>query len=244
MSYQNIFKRYELKFLITKEQQRNIEASMQDYMQPDKFKKSTINNIYFDTPNKLLVRRSNEKPVYKEKLRLRSYGTASPESTVFIELKKKYDGVVYKRRIAMSERESMNYLCKGLPPVHATQITKEIDYFYQVYKDLKPSVFLSYEREAFYSKADKDFRITFDENILYRNYDLSLTSKIYGELLLQKGMVLLEVKTTAGIPLWLTGVLSTNNVYKTSFSKYGSAYNLMLISSVSENGVVGGMNVA
>lgn len=231
MNYQNIFKRYELKYLITKEQRGKIETAMKEYMQPDKFGNSTICNIYFDTPDNLLVRRSNEKPVYKEKLRVRSYGVAAPGSTVFIELKKKYNGVVYKRRIEASEQASVYYLCERIPLLHPTQITREIDYFYEVYGEIRPSVFLSYERSAFYSRTDSDFRMTFDENILFRNYDLSLTKGSYGEPLLQNHMVLLEVKTALGIPIWLTHILSEHHIYKTSFSKYGSAYKIMLMSN-------------
>lgn len=235
MGNQNIFKRYEIKYLITQEQRHEIQTRMAAYMEPDLFGKSTICNIYFDTPSKLLVRRSNEKPIYKEKLRVRSYGAATAESKVFIELKKKYDGIVYKRRIGMSQKEAENYLYKRQCPGEPTQIIKEINYFYNLYDDLGPSTYISYERSAYYSKNDCDFRMTFDENILFRNYDLSLKSNSYGEPLLDKSMVLLEVKTALGVPIWLTHVLSGNHIYKTTFSKYGSAY-LFLIRSAEKGG--------
>lgn len=232
MSYQNIFKRYEIKYFITKEQKQQLCSAMEEYMEPDRFARSTIRNIYFDTPDKLLIRRSLEKPVYKEKLRVRSYGPATSGSQVFIELKKKFDGVVYKRRVSMSEEEAMNYLCKNRLPEKTTQITKEINYFTAFYKDINPAVFLSYEREAFYSKTDADFRMTFDENILWRDYDMALTQGIYGDALLDKNLSLLEVKTALGIPLWLTRFFSENHIYRTSFSKYGSAYRTMLQSKM------------
>lgn len=239
MKYQNVFQRYELKYLITKEQQKLLLAVMEEYMEPDKFGKSTICNIYFDTPSKLLIRRSNEKPVYKEKLRMRSYGVATPDTTVFVELKKKYKKVVYKRRIHMPEAAAMAYLKEGIKPTKETQITKEIDYFCEFYKGIEPALFMSYERKAFFSKSDSNFRMTFDENILCRDYDLSLTAGTYGTPILDKDMVLLEVKTALGIPLWLIDFLNQNKLYKTSFSKYGTAYKSIILPKI-----LGGNKVA
>lgn len=239
MSYQRIFKRYEIKYFITKDQKHLLWNIMNEYMEPDKFHRSTIRNIYFDTPDKLLIRRSLEKPVYKEKLRVRSYNLALPESQVFIELKKKYDGVVYKRRLSMEEGEAMNYLCRKKLPREENQIKKEIDYFSTFYKNLGPAVFLSYDREAFCGRIDPGFRMTFDENIVWRDYDLSLTEGIYGDSLLGKDTALLEVKTGLGIPLWLTRFFSENHIFRTSFSKYGSAYMSMLQSKI-----IGGSYVA
>ncbi|TCO70389.1 polyphosphate polymerase domain-containing protein [Marinisporobacter balticus] len=229
MGYQNIFKRYEVKYLLTKEQQQILLKIMRDYMHHDKFGKNTISNIYFDTPDKLLIRRSIEKPDYKEKLRVRSYGIANAYSTVFVEIKKKYKGVVYKRRMDMLEHTASNYLCEHIPLENPTQISKEIDYFMKLYQNIEPAVFLSYSREAFFSKTDSNFRITFDENILYRDDDLSLTSSIYGEPILPQGMVLMEVKTSLGMPIWLLNFLSQNKIYKTSFSKYGNAYKYSML---------------
>ena len=179
MGVKNIFKRYELKFMLTTQQYIQLKELMKKYMQGDEFGKSTICNLYFDTPDYLLIRHSIEKPVYKEKLRLRSYGTPKTDSTVFAELKKKYKSVVYKRRIGMSEQAAMKFLCER-KPVKDTQITREIDYFLDFYNNPKPMVYLSYEREAFFSKTDSDFRMTFDRNILWRDYDLSLCKGVYG----------------------------------------------------------------
>lgn len=233
MGVKNIFKRYELKFMLTTQQYIQLKELMKKYMQGDEFGKSTICNLYFDTPDYLLIRHSIEKPVYKEKLRLRSYGTPKNDSTVFAELKKKYKSVVYKRRIGMSEQDAMKFLCER-KPVKDTQITREIDYFLDFYNNPKPIVYLSYEREAFFSKTDSDFRMTFDRNILWRDYDLSLCKGVYGEPILKKNQVLLEVKTAAAIPMWLTMFLSENHIYKISFSKYGTAYKTIFERSLKE----------
>lgn len=223
MDIKNTFKRYELKFMLTTPQYRQLRTLMQKYMQGDEFGKSTICNLYFDTPDYLLIRHSIEKPLYKEKLRLRSYGTSNENSTVFAELKKKYKSVVYKRRISMTERDAISFLVERRK-FDDSQIAKEIEYFLDFYENPVPRVYLSYEREAFFSKTDSDFRMTFDRNILWRDYDLSLCKGAYGEPVIGKDRVLLEVKTAAAIPMWLTLFLSENHIYKTSFSKYGTVY--------------------
>ncbi|MBE5817061.1 MAG: polyphosphate polymerase domain-containing protein [Clostridiales bacterium] len=223
MSYQAVFKRYEIKFIINKTQAENLQNMMSPYMRTDKHGNSNICNLYFDTPDFLLIRRSIEKPIYKEKLRLRSYGKVSLDKEVFPELKKKYNGIVYKRRLEMPENKAMACLL-GKLPFPDTQIGREIAYCFKRYQNLAPRVFLSCEREAFYAKRSSDFRMTFDKNILWRDYDLSLCSGIYGASILDEDQILLEVKTSSAIPLWLTKWLSENKIYKTSFSKYGNAY--------------------
>ena len=228
MAFQTVFKRYELKYMLTYEQKKKILEVMSPYMQLDKYGRTTIRNIYFDTDDYRLIRRSVEKPAYKEKLRIRSYVQATPESTVFAELKKKYEKVVYKRRIPICESDAMAWLRKERQCPFDTQISREIDYFIDFYKNPKPKVFLSYEREAYYEKNGGDFRVTFDDNILCRRHDLSLCSGIYGEPILQSGTVLMELKCSGGIPLWMARVLSREKIYKTSFSKYGTAYETLI----------------
>lgn len=192
-------------------------------MMADEYGDSTICNLYFDTPDYLLIRRSLDHPVYKEKLRLRSYGKAENDSPVFLEIKKKYQSVVYKRRICLPETAAVSYL-NGESDAPDTQIGREIDYFLHHYSGISPKVFISYDRQAFYSKSDCNFRITFDRNICWRSTDLSLCSEIYGTPVLPPDHILMEVKTAAAIPLWLTGFLSGNRICKTSFSKYGTVY--------------------
>lgn len=228
MGYQDIFERYELKYLITKEQKALLLEAMDTYVQPDEYGRSTICNIYFDTPDYLLVKRSLEKPVYKEKLRVRSYGRATRESEVFLEIKKKYMGVVYKRRISAGEQEAMDYLLNGKALSCGGQIAEEIDYFKGMYQGLAPVVWLSYEREAFYGRDDRELRVTFDENILWRRQALSLCTKSYGMPVLEPGMVLMEIKIAAAMPLWLCRLLSENGIFQTGFSKYGRAYEQMM----------------
>lgn len=232
MAFQTIFKRYELKYMLTLEQKEKVLKAMEPYMTLDKYGRTTIRNIYYDTDTFLLIRRSIEKPTYKEKLRIRSYTRANADSTVFVELKKKYKHVVYKRRISLPEEEAMEWIAGKRHCHKHTQISEEIDYFLDYYETLHPAVFLSYEREAFYSNDGSDFRVTFDDTILCRQEDLSLESEVYGTPILPDGMVLMEIKCSGGIPLWMTHVLSKEGIYKTSFSKYGTAYRTMIFPQI------------
>ncbi len=228
MAFQTVFSRYEMKYMLTLEQKQRILEIMKNYMSADKYGRSTIRNVYYDTDTYLLIRRSIGKPIYKEKLRVRSYSQANEDSTVFVELKKKYKKVVYKRRISLPEKEAVKWLAKEEGCHKSTQISKEIDYFLDYYKTLHPVVFLSYEREGYYSDDDPNFRVTFDDNILCRQTDLSLTKGIYGTPILPEGNVLMEIKCSGGIPLWMVVFLSKEKIYKTSFSKYGTAYQTLI----------------
>ena len=228
MAYQMTFKRYELKYLLNKKEKEEMLLAMKPHMKLDDYGRTVIRNIYFDTENFRLIRRSLEKPVYKEKLRIRSYKPVQITDPVFVEIKKKYKSVVYKRRLLLPEKTVMESFRTGEPLPVCSQIGDEIQYFREYYKNLQPSVFLSYEREAFYSLDGSDFRVTFDENILYRRNDISLGSEIYGHPLLGKQQTLMEIKTSGGIPLWMSETLTKHHLYKTSFSKYGSAYQRMM----------------
>ena len=151
---------------------------------------------------------------------------------MFVELKKKYKSVVYKRRILLPQKQVMESFDCGLPLPGSSQIIAEIEYFRSYYKDLFPKVFLSYEREAFSDVNNSGLRITFDENILYRNKDLSLSSAVYGQPLLREGDVLMEIKTAESIPLWLCHILTQRKIYQTSFSKYGNAYHCLMMNQM------------
>lgn len=234
MPTQFIFKRYEYKFLVSDEQKKLLLDAISKHLQPDKYGSTTIRNIYFDTNTYLLIRRSIEKPVYKEKLRIRTYAKANSNSPVFVELKKKYKSLVYKRRITVPEEQAMAWICNNERSVQ-TQIANEIDYFINFYKNLRPTVFLCYDRVAYTSPDESGFRVTFDNNILCRQNDLSLQSDAYGTPILPDDMSIMEIKCSGGIPLWMTSLLSKHNIYKTSFSKYGTAYKNLIFSEVNKN---------
>ena len=235
MAFQTVFKRYEIKYMLTLKQKEKIISAMQEYMALDKYGRSSIRNIYFDTDSYRLIRRSIDKPKYKEKLRIRSYGQASEDSKVFVELKKKYDGIVYKRRIDLPCNVAFDWTEGKISCPADTQISREINYFLKYYGTLKPAAYLSYEREAYYEKNGGSFRVTFDDNILFRTTDLSLLSDTYGESLLEEGKVLMELKCSGGIPLWFVRILSAEKIYKTSFSKYGTGYTRFILPELGKN---------
>ncbi len=219
----NKFERLEYKYKITKEQQEQLLKLFPETVVADSYGLSEIFNLYYDTDDYRIIRSSIEKPVYKEKLRVRSYGRVENNDKVFIELKKKYDGVVYKRRIEKKYGETLEYL-KESDNTDSSQIGREIGYFLDFYQDLKPNMFIGYERLAYYDKKDADFRVTFDQKIRYRLDSLNLSEGNIGTDLLNDNEVLMEIKIMGAMPLWLAEALSQLKIYKASFSKYGNAY--------------------
>lgn len=228
MAPKDTFRRYELKYLLDTEQTDRVKRHIAAYMAVDQYGFTTIRNIYFDTASYRLIRHSIEKPVYKEKLRLRSYRQATPDSDVFVELKKKYKGIVYKRRLSMPEPQAICWLAGDKSRCPRCQIGEEIEYFRHYYGDLQPILFLSYRRQAWYCLDGSDFRVTFDDNILCRQTDISLEADIGGTPILPANKVLMEIKTAGAIPLWMTELLTREHIYKTSFSKYGTAYQTLI----------------
>lgn len=215
-----VFKRYELKYLLTAEQYAAVKKEIESRLVPDAFGKNVIQSLYYDTPDYRLIRESIEKPVFKEKLRLRCYNLNVNDKDVYLEMKRKYDGVVYKRRISCKESEA-DSLFSG--KVFSSQIGKELSYFINFYGDLRPKILILYDREAFFDRGG-DLRVTFDKNIRYRTDNLNFHSSLDGERLLQDGFVLMELKTGTALPLWLCDLLDKESIRKTSFSKYGTAY--------------------
>ena len=221
---QSCFERYEKKYLLTREQYLAVKSGMAAYMKPDGHPRYTICNVYYDTENYDLIRASLEKPVYKEKLRLRSYGTAKDDTTSFIEIKKKFMGVVYKRRISMPYSEAVDYLINHKEPKEKSQISNEIDYFLKYYKGLAPAMVISYDRIAMVGINDPELRITFDTNIRWRADKLSLKEGNAGHEILLPGQHLMELKIAGAMSTELAKMLDELNIRKVSFSKYGRGY--------------------
>lgn len=219
-----IFKRYELKYKLSKSEYEQILNGISNYLSKDNYGEVTIQSLYYDTDNYRLIRSSLERPTYKEKVRLRSYGLASKDKPVFLELKKKCDKIVYKRRIELTQYHT-NDIFNEIDDYG--QIANEIKYCNQYYGSLKPSMLLLYDRTA-YIDNDSDLRITFDRNVRYRSDNLDLSKSLDGIKLLDNDEVLMEIKTSGAYPMWLVRLLNDNHIYKTRFSKYGKAYQLEL----------------
>ena len=218
-----VFERHEKKYLITEEVYQSLLKRLEEYMHPDQFGLHTICSLYLDSDDYLLANRSMGKPDYKEKLRLRSYGLPQPDTTVYLELKKKLKGVTYKRRIPVSYETAERYMLLGESTEERSQIMQEIDYFFRLYKP-EPKILLFYERIALCGNEDEELRVTFDTNIRWRAHDLSLSQGDAGELILPPGMRLMEIKIADSFPLWMSQMLSEFKIYPASFSKYCTAY--------------------
>ncbi len=230
------FKRYESKYLLSARKYAQLWEGMREHLIPDRYFASTVCSVYYDSEDFSLIRHSLERPIYKEKLRLRSYNVPGPEGEVFVELKKKFKGVVYKRRASMSAREAEAWLAGQGRPEGDGQIRREIDFFLQSHP-VQPKVFIACDREAWVDREEPELRITFDRNLRWRETDLSLTAGSEGTPLLDEGEVLMEIKLPQAAPLWLAHLLSELEVFPTGFSKYGTCYRQNLLKKYF-NGVI------
>lgn len=226
-----VFNRYEHKYLLDEDTYNRVVEIMDKHMVLDKHNKNhepyTIANIYYDTQDDYLIRKSLSKPIYKEKLRLRAYGVPNLSSKVFLEIKKKYKGIVNKRRTAIRLGEAYSFINSGEKPqvkeYMNAQVLNELEYFLHMY-DLQPKVYLAYDRIAYFEKENPDLRISFDMNVRSRRYDVRLDYGDYGESLFDEKIYLMEIKTAFAKPLWLTDMLTDLGINRKSFSKYGTEF--------------------
>ncbi|MBT3272793.1 MAG: polyphosphate polymerase domain-containing protein [Spirochaetales bacterium] len=234
-----VFNRFEKKYVLNHDDAGQLEEELLSYMAPDKHNADhrayTISNIYYDTEDNDLIRASLSKPVYKEKLRMRAYGVPDAQGKVYLEIKKKFRGRVNKRRTILGLQEAYDFVATGRQPNRREymnhQVVAEIEFFLRCY-DVHPTLYLAYDRQAYFSTEDPDLRITFDSRIRTRRYDLGLELGDHGEGLLDDGAVVMEVKTAGNFPLWLSGLLADHRIYRTSFSKYGREYETMLANNI------------
>lgn len=223
-----VMKRYEMKYILDPEQTGFLIKGLEGHMRPDAYGLTSVASLYYDTPDHLLARRSIEKPCFKEKIRLRSYGMATEQTPVYLELKRKADGIVYKRRVQTTVPLVRQFFDGDGDICAKGQINSEIRYFRDYYKSLVPACLIIYDRVAYF-EPDGDLRLTLDYAPRYRVTDLNLTKSMSGTLLLPEGSTILEIKVQGAMPLWLADLLSRGEIYKTSFSKYGAAYTEQLM---------------
>lgn len=255
-SYSEVFQRVEKKYRVNAWQRRAIEARLQALMEPDAYGLARVTSLYWDTPVRSLIARSLEKPLYKEKLRVRAYGREEGEALVsafladssspagfpvFVELKKKYKGVVYKRRTGMSLAAARAYLggvdyrcaCERFPladPALAeasleprnVQIAAEIDAMRNRYEGLAPSMAIACDRVAWKPCAEHvdelgELRVTFDAALRFAE------RRDAWRPVVGKTESIMEIKSAGPFPLWLAKALDEARAYPASFSKYGTA---------------------
>lgn len=229
----NTFKRMEKKTTLSTSDVEALKARIAPFMENDPHnvdgKPYMISNIYFDDDNDHVIRTSVALPKYKEKLRLRSYGVPTEDTKVFLELKKKLNGVGTKRRAKLTLADAKAYLDTGVHPEGLSyideQVLREIDY-YRSHETVYPKLYISYLRNAYFAKDDPSFRVTFDSDILTRRYDLDLALGRYGEPILAPGHTLLEVKFAGAVPLWFARVMSEFGLSFHTFSKCGTDFKL------------------
>lgn len=217
----NTFERYEKKYLLDATHYNRLMAGLEEHMRADEYGLHTICSLYYDTADFAVIRRCQEKPAFRQKLRLRSYGVPGPQGVVYLELKKKMAGITYKRRVPLALREAEDYMATGSSFLCGNQIMREIDWYAKLLP-LEAKVVICYDRIALQGLEDPSLRVTFDRNPRFREYDLSLQQGDYGRPLLQPGQRLMEVKTMNALPLWLSQLLAQHGVYPTNYSKYGT----------------------
>ena len=217
-----VMKRYEWKYILSAEQTAFFCEQLKGHMVPDEYGLTTIASLYYDTPDCRLIRESIDKPEFKEKIRLRSYGPADDNTPVYLELKRKAYGVVYKRRVQSTVPQAEQFLSGESEFYSDGQINREITYFRDYYHTLVPSCMILYDRTA-YREPDGDLRLTIDRNPRYR-IDGFRFDRTDGIPLLNPGETILEIKVQDTIPLWLVRILSTGGIRHESISKYGEAY--------------------
>lgn len=217
------FERYEKKYLLSAEEYAALWQRLEPLVEPDEYHRSSVCSLYYDTEDFALIRHSIDAPVYKEKLRLRSYGVPGPEDPVFVELKKKYRGIVYKRRATMPAETARLWLAGEIPAPEDGQMIREIDWFLKRVRPA-PRAYIACERTAWRAVDEPGLRITFDRDIRGRETELDLCAGSAGDPLTEEGQVLMELKIPRSAPLWLARMLSEESLFPESFSKYGRCY--------------------
>ena len=234
------FKRYEKKYLLTAEGYARLMERMAPHIEPDEYHRSTVCSIYYDGDDFRLIRHSIDAPIYKEKLRVRCYNPSGPDCEAFVELKKKYKGIVYKRRVVMTARQADAWLSGAAEPPEDSQMAREIQWFLHENRP-RPRVLIACDRTSWRARENPELRITFDERIRWRDRELDFASGSGGELLLPNGEVLMELKIPGAAPLWLAHLLSEQALFPTSFSKYGVCYKSHLLQAYMQEYIKGEM---
>lgn len=187
-----------------------------------------IYSIYYDTVNHDVIRQNSSKPVYKEKMRLRSYyDRKDPEDKIWMEIKKKSEKVGNKRRIKLKIKEVEPFVNEGVLPQTkdylSAQVAKELQYYFKMNK-VAPALYVQYDRLALFGKEDKSFRMTFDRNVRTRRSNFQFGESDIDEPLLPDNTYIMEIKILGAMPLWLTALLSEHQLFSHGFSKYGVKY--------------------
>ncbi|TFD97092.1 polyphosphate polymerase domain-containing protein [Jeotgalibacillus sp. R-1-5s-1] len=231
-----IFNRFELKYLISIDEYYEMRSKLLERMTFDSYGnndgKYNIISLYFDSAERGIYYETKNKLSFRQKLRLRVYDRTSIEDQAFFEIKQKFKNVVNKRRTVLSLNDAYkliknkpNIFSKELPPASNTQILKEVIHFRNQY-ELEPDIIVSYDRQAFVGVNEPDLRVTFDYNLMTRDYDLRLENGPYGHHFIHPDLVVLEIKVSNSVPLWLSNIVSEMNLSRKSVSKFCTSVEL------------------
>ncbi|MBP2623060.1 polyphosphate polymerase domain-containing protein [Streptococcus oricebi] len=224
---QTNFKRIETKYILDKATLASLKEDLKDYLVDDDYAQSSITNIYFDTDDYQVIQDSLARVNGREKIRMRTYeAQPTDHSQVFLEIKKKEDEVGYKYRLVSNPLSVLNFIEKGIKDesIDDERVVEELARLQDRYLDLKPKMYIAYQRHSLKAKKEHKVRLTVDSQLLYRDYDLDISAGRYGYPLLEEDKVILEVKVAGAYPTWLTQALQKYKLLDQSFSKYGKAY--------------------
>lgn len=236
---QEIFKRYELKYWLTREEHAALREAIMPRMAYDTYGdpegKYNIVSLYFESDDKKIYYETINRLRFRQKLRLRVYDQANLLSPSFIEIKQKFTNVVNKRRTLIPLGEAYDVLSKPydeqlIETVDASnrQILREALHFRDLY-NLKPATVVSYDRQAFsgIEQGEEDLRVTFDYNLMCRDDDLAIENGPEGIHFTDYDFVILEVKVSNSVPFWLSRILSEFEFYRQGFSKFCTSLDVL-----------------
>lgn len=230
------FKRYEIKYFLLKEKAEELVLRLYPHMVLDPHcpggESYRISSIYFDTDDRYFIRHSMSRPLYKEKFRMRSYGGQKSDcDMVFLEIKRKFDRIVSKRRAILTLKQAEEFVNKSVRPEVSgymnNQVVDEMAFFLGTYR-VRPSAYIGYNRVAFSGKHDLGLRVTFDTDIVARRNELTLRSPSNGERLIDERKALMEIKFSYSVPIWLSSLLSEFDLFRRGYSKYGNEHELLV----------------
>lgn len=221
-----IFQRKEKKYILSYDKYNELMKYLDIYMTRDEYGLHTINSLYYDTNTYDLISWATRKPKYREKLRIRCYGTDYVNAPYFLEIKKKVNGIIYKRRVSLDFDETKEFIENGtLPAVDSftDELTlMEVNRIRN--KKVIPSAMVNYDRIALFGNENPDFRVTFDFNMRWRTDRLNFLTDDSGHIIAPEVDIIMEVKILKSYPLWFAKILSDLEIYPQSFSKFGQVY--------------------
>lgn len=224
------FNRFELKYLLPIEHAGEFKKAIKSFLHVDSFGEEgqyALTSLYYDTPDHRFYWEKIDGIKVRRKLRIRHYETRdaiTPETPVFVEIKKRIDRVIIKKRAKMPYKDAVNLCNEGIMPAKFDPKDKktleEVQSMFHTYP-LRPTLITSYFRHALIgTHYDLGLRVTFDTNIRFRDHDLDLTSKNRGKFIIPPNIALMEIKANGAIPYWLTEMIGAHNIRLIRVSKY------------------------